>query len=120
MVGIDIIEIDRIESAIKRTKSFFDKTFTQYEKDYYIKKGRHIQTLAGFFCVKEATVKALGVGFGKIGLLDIEVRHRESGEPYAELYNEAKKLSGNKNIEISISHSQNYATAVCIISENKY
>lgn len=115
MIGIDIIEIERIKTALNRTKSFYQKAFTQYERDYYEKNGKQIKTLAGFFCAKEAAVKALKTGFDGIGLQDIEIRHTQSGSPYIVFLGKAKELMQDKTAEISISHSQNYAVAVCII-----
>ncbi|HEY8443976.1 MAG TPA: holo-ACP synthase [Clostridia bacterium] len=115
MIGIDIIEIDRIKTALKRTKSFYQKAFTQYEREYYEKNGQKIQTLAGFFCAKEAAVKALNTGFNGISLQDLEVRHTESGSPYLVFLGKAKELLGDRAAEISISHSKNYAVAVCLI-----
>lgn len=115
MIGIDIIEIDRIKTALERTKSFYRKAFTQYEREYYEKNGRKIQTLAGFFCAKEAAVKALQTGFNGIGLQDLEIRHTPSGSPYLVFLGKAKELLKDRTVEVSISHSQNYAVAVCLI-----
>ncbi|HEY8423181.1 MAG TPA: holo-ACP synthase [Clostridia bacterium] len=115
MIGVDIIEIERIKTALNRTKSFYQKAFTQYEREYYEKNGKKIETLAGFFAAKEAAAKALKTGFAGIGLLDIEVRHTQSGSPYLAFYGKAKELVQGKTAEISISHSHSYAVAVCLI-----
>ncbi|SRR5690554_4973072 len=115
MIGIDIVEIERIKTALERTKSFYQKAFTRYEREYYEANGKKINTLAGIFCAKEAAVKALKTGFNGIGLQDIEVRHTESGSPYLVFFGEAQKLTQGKSAEVSISHSENYAVAVCII-----
>lgn len=115
MIGIDIIEINRIKKAITRTPSFIEKAFSQYEREYYEKKGRHIRTLAGIFCAKEAAVKALKTGFDGIGLKDIEIRHTDTGSPYLNVFGKAKDLLKDMTAEISISHSEKYAVAVCLI-----
>lgn len=115
MIGIDIIEIQRIQSALTRTPSFFKKAFSEYEREYYQKQGSHIKTLAGIFCAKEAAVKALKTGFDGIRLKDIEVRHTATGSPYLVFFEKAKDLLKDMTAEISISHSEMYAVAVCLI-----
>ncbi len=115
MIGIDIIEIERIQKAIDRTPSFLDKAFTEYEREYYEKNGRQTKTLAGIFCAKEAAVKALKTGFNGISLMDIEVRHTKSGSPYLNFFGKALEIIKDKQAELSISHSQKYAVAVCLI-----
>lgn len=117
MIGIDIIEIKRIKTALTRTPSFLEKAFSEYEREYYQKKGCKVQTLAGIFCAKEACVKALKTGFAGINLKDIEIRHTSTGSPYLVFYNKAQELIQDMIAEISISHSQNYATAVCLIKK---
>jgi phosphopantetheine--protein transferase-like protein len=111
MIGIDIIEIERIQKAIDRTPSFLDKAF----REYYEKNGRQTKTLAGIFCAKEAAVKALKTGFNGISLMDIEVRHTKSGSPYLNFFGKALEIIKDKQAELSISHSQKYAVAVCLI-----
>jgi len=115
MIGIDIIEIVRIKRALTRTPSFFEKAFTEYEREYYQKQGGHIKTLAGIFCAKEAAVKALKTGFNGISLKDIEIRHTATGSPYLNFFGKAKDLTKDMSAEVSISHSEQYAVAVCLI-----
>ena len=113
MVGIDIIEIDRIARAILRP-NFIKNVFTAAELDYYQKKGSAAETLAGFFCAKEAIAKASGVGLRGFKMTDIEILHTLGGQPYAKLYNAAAQLFVGQNLHISISHNQTSATAVCM------
>lgn len=116
-VGTDIIEVDRIEKAIEKTSSFFDKIYTAKEQAYYKEKHKRVETLAGFFSAKEAVSKALGTGFRSFGMKDIEIIPNALGKPQVYLYNQAKELAeqlGIKDIHISISHCRSYATAFAI------
>ena len=117
-IGNDILEIDRIKSAIEKNSRFLTKIYTKSELDYYQAKGEKIETLAGMFCAKEAVSKALGTGFVSFAFTDIEILRASGGKPYVLLHNKAKVALtelGGFNINISISHSKNYALAVAII-----
>ncbi|MBQ1274033.1 MAG: holo-ACP synthase [Cellulosilyticum sp.] len=116
-VGTDIIEINRIEKAIHKTKSFLDKVYTEREQEYYIINHKNIETLAGFFAAKEAISKALGTGFRSFNMKDIEIVPNHLGKPEVYIYNNAKKLAddlGISKVHISISHCKTYATAFAI------
>lgn len=116
-IGTDIIEIERIEKAISRTNTFFDKVYTENEQTYYKQNHKKVETLAGLFAAKEAVSKALGTGFRTFSTKDIEIVPNELGKPEVTLYGEAKKLCqclGIKTIHISISHCKNYATSFAV------
>lgn len=117
MIGIDIVEIKRIEKAM-RFQGFLTKLFTEKEREYLVSKDFAVQTVAGMFSAKEAVAKALGSGISEgIGVQDIEILHNEKGQPYVNLYRkaEAKMQENNlKKLELSISHEKNYAVAVCL------
>lgn len=117
MVGIDIIEIERIAKAITRP-NFMESVFTPYEIEYYHSKGNKAQTLAGIFCAKEAVSKACGTGVSGFRLTDVEVNHTDLGQPYIVVRNRAALLFEGKNLSVSISHNNSFATAVCMV-ENK-
>ena len=116
-IGTDIIEIPRIENAIKRTPGLLEKIFTQGE----IKlagEGRHIESLAGYFAAKEAMGKALGTGIRGFGLRDIEVYKDALGKPHIHLAERAEnicKLAGVRKIHLSISHSKENAIAFIVL-----
>ncbi len=115
-VGIDIEEVKRF-SKIQKDKHKLDKLFTSREQEYFNKYSNRTCHVAGFFCVKEAVSKALKVSlYSDIYPIDIEVLHGKNGEPYINIENtHLKKLLNNKKIDISISHTDNLATAICII-----
>ena len=110
MIGIDILEVKRIEKLIQ-DKENAKKLFFSEELDYAFSNHTPAIHLTGFFCVKESVVKALGGGF----IRDVKVLHYENGKPYVELFGKTKELLGERRVEISISHTQEYATAICLI-----
>lgn len=116
-IGTDIIEIDRIDSAIKRTPKFIDKVFTYKEKEYFKSKNFRAEVMAGNFAAKEAISKALGTGFRGFGLLDIEVLRDEKGKPIVNLSDKICEILSlnNFNIHISISHSRENAIAYAVM-----
>lgn len=101
-IGTDIIEISRIKKSIE-SEHFVNRVFTKNEILYALKKAKPEQTFAGIFCAKESIVKAMGTGFYKNKFHDIEIIFDDLGKPT------------NKYAQISISHCDEYATAVAII-----
>lgn len=113
-IGVDIIEIERIEKAIRKNDKFLQRLFNESEIAYIEKKGNRAETVAGLFAAKEAVSKVLGTGISVFPWLDIEISHTESGQPIVILKNQAKTLANEKsitNIMISISHCKTYAVA---------
>ena len=109
-IGIDLVEISRIEASIERFgQKFLDRIFTNREQEYCLKKRNKMGSLAGRFAAKEAVSKALGSGIGgKISWLDIEVVQSKNGVPAIKLHS---KTSTAHSIYLSLSHTQSYATA---------
>ena len=117
-IGNDIIEIERIEKAISK-EGFKNKVYTERELENIIKRGNRVETYAGIFSVKEAISKAIGTGVREFSLLDLEILNDNLGKPYVIVSEKVDKiLKSKKNdyrIEISISHSKKYATAMAIL-----
>ena len=113
MLGTDIIEIRRIKEAAQK-ESFLAGVYTPAEREYYSAHGNKAETLAGMFCAKEAVAKALGTGFCGFRPNDVEILHTETGAPYVRLMGKAKKLFPHVRLEISVSHCNEYATAVAL------
>ncbi len=114
--GTDIVEISRIEKALKK-ESFVKKCFTENETAYLKSKNFRPETAAGIFAAKEAVSKALGTGFRGFMPKDVEILHDEFMKPYVNLLSEAEKTAsvlGINNIHISISHCMNYALAFAL------
>jgi holo-[acyl-carrier protein] synthase len=115
-IGNDIIEIERIRSAIqKHGERFISRLFTTRERDYCLKRKDPVPHFAGRFSAKEAVVKALGRGFGKyVSWLDLEVINAKTGKPHIHFSLDLQKNLLNTSVEISMSHCRLYATAVAI------
>ena len=75
--------------------------------------------LAGMYCAKEAFLKALGIGVRNgINFKEIEISHEESGKPFYKLSDGIKDILKSlkiTDVELSISHTDNIATAICIM-----
>ena len=117
-IGNDIIEIERIEKAISK-ESFKDKIYTQRELENIKKRGNRAETYAGVFSAKEAISKAIGTGVREFSLIDLEILNDDLGKPYVVVSEKLDKIIKSKKedyqIEISISHSKKYATAIAVI-----
>ena len=117
-IGNDIIEIERIEKAISK-EGFKDKIYTQRELENIKKRGNRAETYAGVFSAKEAISKAIGTGVREFSLTNLEILNDDLGKPYVVVSEKLDKILKTKKedyqIEISISHSKKYATAIAVI-----
>ncbi|MCC5912204.1 MAG: holo-ACP synthase [Clostridiaceae bacterium] len=116
-LGIDIIEIERIEKAVNKNSRFIERVFTEEEIKDFKEKKLNANTIAGVFAAKEAVAKALGTGIRNMKWTDIEVMKNSEGKPYIKLHNNALEIAYSKDIEeilISISHSRHTAIAQAI------
>lgn len=112
-IGIDLIELDRIENSMKKSDRFVDRILTQNEKKMFIQlqtDRRKLEFLAGRFAAKEAFAKATGTGIGKLSFQHIEVINDPNGAPIL-------KAEGYEayTIFISITHSRDYAVAQVVL-----
>ena len=114
-VGIDIIEIERIERALERWGDrFLEHVYTVRERERY--RGR-VSELAVRFAGKEAISKALGTGIRGISWREMEILADERGKPQVRLYGRAKRRAeelGLREFAVSLSHSQEYALAMVV------
>jgi holo-[acyl-carrier protein] synthase len=118
-IGIDVVEVDRIASAIERHgEAFLAKIFTAVEREYCETRKNPALHYAARFAAKEAVSKALGTGIGgNAGLHDMEVIHDSSGAPKLRLSGAAEiftKQHGITEIQISLTHARDYAAANAI------
>ena len=121
LVGIDVLDVVRMEKFVQN-EHFLEKYFTEYEIEYVNKNNRMTQSLAGLFAAKEAFLKALGIGIGGgINLNEIEINHEESGNPFVKVVSPKAQIlistMGVKSMDISISHTDEYCTAICIVTK---
>lgn len=118
-IGIDLIEVARIEQAIERfSNRFKTRIFSPVEQNFCEGQQKKYLSYAARFAAKEAFSKALGTGLrGKISWQDIVVIDNEKSRPTLEIKGRAKELLNNRKTFLSISHTENYASAVVIIEE---
>jgi len=119
-VGIDIIEVGRIESSLEKFGDRFLKRVLHPDEIAYCQSHkRPAPFVAARFAAKEAISKAFGTGIGaQLGWHDIEVGRKPSGEPFVILHGGGGKLlqeRGGGAVLISLSHTQEHATAVAIL-----
>jgi holo-[acyl-carrier protein] synthase len=114
-IGVDIVEIERVESAIKRSgERFLGRIYTETELKTCQDR---LSSLASRFAAKEAVMKVLGEGGTGIAWREIEILTDDDGRPSVRLYgqalNKATKLN-LKEVSVSLSDSKEYAIAVAI------
>lgn len=128
MVGIDVVDVSRIEN-IKDKSKLEERICSKTEIEYLQNKSKtavsgkafseYTYSLSGLFASKEAFLKACGLGLGKVDVKEIVVLHKKSGEPYYEISNnimDKLNLDG-KQIYLSISHDAGVAIAICQITK---
>jgi holo-[acyl-carrier protein] synthase len=118
--GVDIVETARIrESVEKFGERFLQRCFLPGEIQYC--QGMKFPALhfAARFAAKEAISKAFGTGIGQqLGWRDMEIRRRDSGEPYVILHGKGIELAARRGvtaIHVSLSHCQDYGAANAVI-----
>lgn len=119
-IGIDIIEVARIRTAYERFgERFLKRILLPDEITYCLSYRFPAPHLAARFAAKEAISKAFGTGIGKdLGWCDMEVLRKESGQPWVVFHGPGLVLfqnRGARQILLSLSHTENYATAVAIL-----
>jgi holo-[acyl-carrier protein] synthase len=114
-VGVDIVEIERVEKALARFgERFLSRVYTPLEAAFC--RGR-VSELAARFAAKEAVMKALGTGARGVAWREIEVLPNHRGKPLVYLHGRAKQRAERINLEeldISMSHSREYAVAFVV------
>ena len=113
MIGLDLLEIDRLERALARWPRLAERLFTEAEREYAAQRARPAQHLAARFCAKEAVAKAVGVdGWA---FRDVEVV-ATAGAPEVRLSGRVAELAKGP-VRISLTHTRTTAGAVAIVAE---
>jgi holo-[acyl-carrier protein] synthase len=112
-VGIDLLEIDRLERALERTPRLAERLFTDAEREYAAAHGRPGQHLAARFCAKEAVAKALDLR--SWNFRDVEVLGT-GGPPELRLHGAAAARAAELgvHVEVSLTHTHRDAAAVAV------
>ena len=118
-IGIDLVEVARLDESIARHgERFLKRVFTDAEIAYCASMKSATPFYAARFAAKEAVSKALGTGIGAAcGWLEIEVRRKAGGEPFVVLNGAAAETAqrlGIATVLLSLSHTEHYAVAQAI------
>lgn len=110
LIGIDIVEFEEIKERL--SDRFIKRLLSERELERYNKmksQDARIAYLAGRFAAKEAYTKVYKNFDHSLNFVDVEILNDEYGAPYVE-----SKYRNEDQVHVSISHSRNYAVAVCI------
>lgn len=122
-IGIDLVEIDRIEKILKRWgEKFTERVYSESEIEYCQKRAHPATHYAARFAAKEAFLKSIGVGLaGEINLKDIEVLTDQQGKPYLNVRTKIKPVLSRYGVKtavhLSITHTGTHATAVVVLEK---
>jgi len=118
-LGMDLMQIDRLESAItRRGTRFLDRVFTAEEQEYCERRARPATHYAGRYAVKESVMKVLGTGWSNgVRWVDIQVRRAPGAAPEVHLEGVSAEIArrrGIGKIHITITHDAGIAAAVAV------
>ena len=114
-VGIDAVEVDRFRTVIRRRPAIIQRLFTEGEQGYADRFPDPAERLSARFAVKEATMKALGVGLGAFRFRDVSVGRGRGGAPHLVLSGAAGELALARGIGswlVSLTHTATMAEAI--------
>jgi len=115
-VGVDLIEIARIERALARYPRFRERCFTEAERAYCDSRAKPAESYAGRFAGKEAVGKALGLGV-RFTWKEIEIVGRpKPGVRLSGRTRAAWERLGSGEIDLSMTHSRDLAAAICVVA----
>ncbi len=119
-IGIDIIDISRIEHSIAQYgDTFLSKLFTDNEIQYCKSKQFPTQHFAARFAAKEAFSKAVSTGWsGEFEWKNVEVKNDPAGKPDLLLYGKTAETLHGYSVFLSMSHSDTSVIAFVVIEKN--
>jgi len=120
-IGIDLVDVERIERAVMKHESFLKKIFENREIKLSDRGVLRYEELAGRFAVKESVLKVLKTGWRQgVMFNEIIVLNHPTGAPYVELAGRAKEIAqslGIQEIHVSISHTKELAIGIAIATK---
>lgn len=118
-IGIDIVELARIERIHARHGESFVRRFCRTGEAQERQGAARIEHLGGLFAAKEAALKALGTGWAQgLAFRQVEVARRDGGAPFLRLHGAARQRAtdlGVDTIHLTISHERKYAVAFVVM-----
>ncbi len=112
-VGLDLLEVERLERALERRPRLAERLFTGAEREYAATRARPAMHLAARFCAKEAVVKALGLGGWAFRDVEVIATGRA---PEVRLTGKPAERAGARTVSISLTHTRTTAGAVAIVA----
>jgi len=120
-LGIDIVEVDRIQQKIEKNNGFRELVFSANEIAYCESMAHKYEHYAARFAAKEAFFKALGTGWlSGTAFNEVEINHNQLGKPYIAFLGDTNiTISALQpgNITVSLTHIKSTASAVVIIEK---
>jgi holo-[acyl-carrier protein] synthase len=112
-IGIDLLEVERLEAALARRPRLAQRLFTEGELSEARSRRRPGRHLAARFAAKEAAIKALGAG---VPVREVEVEGGGHEAPRLRLHGRAAALAEERGVElqVSLTHSREVAAAVVL------
>lgn len=114
-LGLDTVDIERFRALLERRPALTERVFGEGERAYTSRLANPVPSLAARFAAKEAVMKALGVGLGSFGWLDVQVIREPSGRPTLRVTGRAAALAeraGVREWRVSLTHTDLVASAV--------
>jgi holo-[acyl-carrier protein] synthase len=109
-IGVDVVDIARLERALRRTPKLALRLFAQSERDL------PVASLAARFAAKEAAAKAIGAPPG-LAWTDVEVRQDDSGRPELAVSGTVARAAQALGVErwhLSLSHDAQVSVAMVV------
>jgi len=122
-LGIDMVEIERIERILKKNpRGFLKRILTEQEREYCLKFRNPAPEVAARFAAKEAFTKAIGTGITRgVSWKHIEVVKERGAPPRIRVQGKAREIANSlevNNIHLSLTHTARYAAAVVTIEKS--
>lgn len=114
-LGVDLAEIDRVESVLEKYPRFAERCFTEHEREYAMRYAKPGRRLAARFAGKEAVMKSMGTGWRRIRWKDIEITG--GGKPTVNLFGTAERraaMLGVTEIHVTITHTDVTAMVMAV------
>jgi holo-[acyl-carrier protein] synthase len=119
-LGMDLVEIDRIEESLQRFGDrFLEKIFHPAEIEYSRTQSRPAVPLAARFAAKEAASKAFGTGIGEsLPWLGLEICRQSTGEPFLHFHHAGATLAQTRGVTrslVTLTHTRTHSAATVLL-----
>lgn len=114
-LGVDLADIQRVESVLARYPRFAERCFTNHERTYAFRFANPSRRLAARFAGKEAVMKSLGTGWRRVRWTDVEITG--GGKPTVRLQGTAARRAeqlGVSEIHVTITHTDTTAMVMAV------